>query len=382
MTDDFNQIIEQAKAGDPAAWATLTQRFQTPAVRAAYTILGNRDEADDAVQDGWLLALHKLDDLREPARFGGWFYRIVANVALRRRQQRTAWGANLELLEKAVQPDAEATDAAAQLDRLPLALQALSARDQIVVSLHYFSGAPVATIAHVLGIPLGTVKSRLHHARQTLRKEFEKMNTQGIARPDHIPADFRQTIAGTGGEIPWQPIFNGAFVGWLANRQSVPTGVTPTGWERVGSDGLVGEDYANGLLLTYGELEWQDLELSLLVTPLAGGNAQILLRCNEQANGWYLVDLLIGWQAIAISRLTFDAQGQSSQVKLSVVDYPLEHGHGYALSIATRGHSITTYMDGALVNQLTDATWLGGRVGLNVWKGKTLFRDMKLRLLR
>ncbi|MCB0142895.1 MAG: hypothetical protein KDE50_23555, partial [Caldilineaceae bacterium] len=102
---------------------------------------------------------------------------------------------------------------------------------------------------------------------------------------------------------------------------------TPTGWERVGSDGLVGEDYANGLLLTYGELEWQDLELSLLVTPLAGGNAQILLRCNEQANGWYLVDLLIGWQAIAISRLTFDAQGQSSQVKLSVVDYPLEHGH-------------------------------------------------------
>jgi len=207
------------------------------------------------------------------------------------------------------------------------------------------------------------------------------MSTQGITRPDHIPTDFRQTIAGMGGEIPWQPLFTGSFDGWSANRQPITTGSTPEQWEVVGNDGLVGEDQTNGTILTYGEQGWGDLEFSLLVTPLAGGNVQTLFRVNEAANGWYQVDMLIGWQAVAVSRLTFDGQGNSELTKLSVVNYPLEHGREYALSIATRGHSITTYIDGALVNQLTDATWLGGQVGLNVWHGKTLYRDMQVRLL-
>ncbi|MEZ4659807.1 MAG: sigma-70 family RNA polymerase sigma factor [Caldilineaceae bacterium] len=222
MTDDFSQIVEQAQVGDPAAWAALIQRFQTPAVRAAYTILGNREEAEDAVQDGWLLALRKLDALRDPERFGGWFYRIVANVALRKRQQRSAQFANLEALENLMQTDEPSTSATARLNELPLAMQALSAKDQIVISLRYFSGASVATIARVLGIPSGTVKSRLHHARQVLRKELEQMNTQGITRPAHIPTDFRQTIAGTGGEIPWQPIFNGGFTNWVDGQSDSP----------------------------------------------------------------------------------------------------------------------------------------------------------------
>ncbi|MEZ4659806.1 MAG: hypothetical protein R2911_19800 [Caldilineaceae bacterium] len=70
----------------------------------------------------------------------------------------------------------------------------------------------------------------------------------------------------------------------------------------------------------------------------------------------------------------------ASLVKLSVVDYPLEHGHEYALSIATRPFDHHIY-GRRLVNQLTDASWLGGRIGLNAWRGKTLFRDIKVRLL-
>lgn len=205
------------------------------------------------------------------------------------------------------------------------------------------------------------------------------MNTQGITRLAYIPADFRQTIAGMGGEIPWQPIFSGGLEGWMINREPISAGATPAGWQIIGADGLAGEDYQDGALLTYGDTSWQDLELSLLVTPLAGGNAQVVFRAHEQ-KGWYLVDLLLGWQTISVSRLTFDEQGNASQIKLSVVDYPLEHGREYALSIATRGHSITTYVDGALVNQLTDAAWLGGQVGLNVWQGKTLYRDVRVRL--
>ncbi|MEZ4868288.1 MAG: sigma-70 family RNA polymerase sigma factor [Caldilineaceae bacterium] len=384
--DDFSRIIDRAQAGEVMAWRALVEQYRVPAKRVAYTILGNQEDVEDALQDAWLLATQKLEALRDPTRFGGWFYRIVANVALRKRQQRAAHPTDLALLEDFVQPEEEEDAPTVEhLARLPLAMQALSAKDQIVVTLHYYSGAPLATIARLLAIPAGTVKSRLYHARQVLRKELFQMSKQGITRPEHIPADFRQTIAGAGGEIPWQPIFSGDFAGWRANRQPIPAGATPDHWEVIGTNGLAGEDYDEGTLLTYGDNDWHDLEFSLLVTPLAGGNAQILFRMNEQpgdqGGGWYLVDLLMGWQALAVSRLTFDGHGHTELVKLSVVDYPLEHGRDYALSIATRGHSITTYIDGALVNQLTDATWLGGQVGLNVWQGKTLFRDLRVRLL-
>ena len=382
MLEDLTEIVRRAQANDRDAWQRLVESYHQPARRVAYTMLGNHDDAEDVLQDAWLLATRKINALREPTRFGGWFYRIVTNVALRKRQQRAAQPAALATLETLVQPSVESPTENDALQRLPLAMQALSNKDQIVIALHYYSGAPLTTIARLLEIPVGTVKSRLHHARQALRKELLTMNKQGIQRPDHIPADFRQTIAGMGGEIPWQPLFMGDFIGWSADRAPIPTGTTPPQWEVIGTDGLVGEDDQQGTTLTYGEPKWGDLEFSLLVTPLAGGNVQVLFRVNKEANGWYLVDMLLGWQAVAVSRLAIDSQGRGEMTKLSVVNYPLEHGREYSLSIATRGHSITTYIDGALVNQLTDATWLGGQVGLNVWHGKTLFRDMQVRLLR
>ncbi|MCB0065434.1 MAG: RNA polymerase sigma factor [Caldilineaceae bacterium] len=382
MIDEFTRTVQEAQAGKSAAWRALVAQYQRPALRVAYNILGNQDDVEDTLQEAWLLATQKLATLHEPTRFGGWFYRIVANVDLRRRQKRAAQPIALEALAQLVQPDEEQSQPNEYVGHLPLAMQTLSSRDQIVIALHYYSGVPLATIARLLSIPVGTVKSRLHHARQTLRKELLQMNTQGSTRPEHIPTDFRQTIAGMGGEIPWQPLFTGSFDGWSVNRQPIDADTVPEQWEVIGNDGLVGDDQKNGTMLTYGEQAWEDLEFSLLVTPLAGGNVQTLFRVNEEANGWYLVDMLIGWQAVAVSRLTFDGKGNSELTKLSVVNYPLEHGREYALSIATRGHSITTYMDGALVNQLTDATWLGGQVGLNVWHGKTLYRDMQVRLLR
>ncbi|MCB0334855.1 MAG: sigma-70 family RNA polymerase sigma factor [Bdellovibrionales bacterium] len=379
MIDDLERTVQQAQANNFAAWSLLVQTYQIPAKRVAYTILGSQEDVEDALQDAWLLATQKLGTLYDPTRFGGWFYRIVANVALRKRQQRAANPATLALLESVIAPETGVPNH--RLVHLPFALQALSDKDRIVVSLHYFCDARLATIADLLDIPIGTVKSRLSHARDTLRKELQQMNEQTSTRPEHIPADFRQTIDDTQGELPWQLIFRGDFVGWFANRQPIPTGTIPDQWGVLGTDGLVGADQEAGTSLIYGDPQWRDLEFSLLVTALAGGNIQVLFRFNEQMNSWYQVDMMIGWQAIAVSRLTFNGQGNAEVVKLSVVNYPLAHQREYSLSLATRGHSITTYIDGAIVNQLTDATWLGGQVGLNVWHGKTLFRDLRIRLL-
>lgn len=382
MADDLPAIVQRAKQGDEHALTALVQYYGTPARRVAQTILSNRDDAEDTVQDAWLLAIRKLDTLRDCQRFGPWFYRIVANVALRKRQKRAAQQANLAALTLFLQPPDEQSPNRDYRDLLPVAMHGLSSKDQMVITLHYFGGVPVAQLAALLDIPPGTVKSRLHHARQVLRKELLHMTTQSITRPEHIPADFRRIIGSSKGKfIEWQSIFTGDFAGWAADGRPIAPGTVPAHWEVVGKDGLVGDRRPNGTYLTYGEPQWRDVEFSLLVTPLAGGNAQILFRVAGPGQGFYLVDLLLGWQTIAVSRVTFDEQGQSTLVKLSVVDYPLAHQHEYAVTVAARGHSITTYVDGALVNQVTDGAWLHGQVGLNIWEAKTLFRDIRVRVL-
>lgn len=200
------------------------------------------------------------------------------------------------------------------------------------------------------------------------------------AQTDHIPQDFRNTITGMRGKIPWKRIFTGDFSGWSSD-QPIASGSSPDHWQRVGDDGLVGERRGDGTRLLYGEQQWRNMELSLLITPLTGGNAQILFRLDEDANGFYLFDMLMGWQAVAVSRVIKDANGMASVVKLSVVNYPLQHEREYAVNIAARDHSITTYIDGALVNQVTDDVFDQGKIGLTVWESKTLFRDIQLRLL-
>lgn len=385
VVDELIEIVQRAKANNGAALAALVAHYQTPACRVAQNILGNPDDAEDAVQDAWLLALRKLHTLHDPARFGGWFYRIVANVALRKRQKRAAQGTSLETLELFIASVDEQSLANEYGDLLPVVMHALSSKEQIVVTLHYFGGVPVAQLATLLNLPTGTIKSRLHHARQVLRKELLNMSTQSITpsitRPDHIPADFRQTIAGMKGKIEWQPIFNGDFAGWFVEKEPITPGALPNHWTVVGNNGVMGELWQQGARLLYGDPQWRNVEFSLLVTPLAGGNAQILFRVDGQGRGFYLCDLLMGWQAVAVSRVEIDQQGQATLVKLSVVNYPLVHQREYALTIAARDHSITTYIDGALVNQVTDSAWLRGQIGLNIWEAKTLFRDLKMRVL-
>jgi len=269
-------------------------------------------------------------------------------------------------------------------DLVPLALTALSGKDRLVTALHYFSAMQVSEIASLLGVPVGTVKSRLHHARQRIRRELEKMSST-YRRPEHVPADFRKVIHNEEGELAWQNVFARGFQGWsllTPNEEYRPliAQSAPEHWQLAG-EGLVGEHEDAGTCLVAGEDAWRDYELSLLITPLAGGNAQVFFRMNRQARRRYILDMMLGWQAIAVNKLELGVNGQPTLTRLSVVDYPLEHQREYAVNIAARGHSITTYVDGALVNQVTDDFSLNGRIGLNVWQSKTLFRDIRYRLL-
>lgn len=183
----------------------------------------------------------------------------------------------------------------------------------------------------------------------------------GRRRRDLLPAFFLQKLlSGEGLE------------GWLPGTQA-----EEKLWQRSG-DAIIGEDAEGkrGRQLFVGDNSWKNYEFSVLITPISGGNAQVFFRVSEDRKSWYLLDLLLGWQAIAISKV--DPGGLQ---KLSVVNFPLERGREYDIQIAARDASLTSYIDGKLINQVTDFSHRSGPVALNAWDSKTAFRDPRVRLM-
>jgi RNA polymerase sigma-70 factor, ECF subfamily len=157
----------------------LVDRQLDRAYRLATVILGDRLEAEDAVHDSALRAWRRFDSLRDPVLFEAWFGRIVINVCrdrlrARRRRPVVDIGPQLEtvLAQRPSGPD-EAT-AAVERDALARAMSRLEPDHQIVLVLRYWQDLSVDAVAQRLGVPDGTVKSRLHHAVRRLRAELER----------------------------------------------------------------------------------------------------------------------------------------------------------------------------------------------------------------
>jgi RNA polymerase sigma factor (sigma-70 family) len=168
---DEAELVARARAGDRAAFGTLVARYARVALRVARAVLGNPDDADDAAQDAMLLALVKLDQYDPRRPFGPWLLRIVANAATDRRRRRTVRRAELldpGLVAGGARPDVT-TERRALNGRLREALAALPERRRIAVVLFDVEGYSHAEIAGILGIPEGTVRSEVFHARRHLR---------------------------------------------------------------------------------------------------------------------------------------------------------------------------------------------------------------------
>ena len=129
-----------------------------------------RSEADasDAVQEALLSAWRGLDALRNPEAFRAWFRRQVVRAALRAAGRR---GRVVELDLAAAAPEGE-LDRALERRTLGRAFARLDAPDRLLLTLHHFWGLPIAETAGHLGIPEGTVKSRVHYAMDRLRAAF------------------------------------------------------------------------------------------------------------------------------------------------------------------------------------------------------------------
>jgi RNA polymerase sigma-70 factor (ECF subfamily) len=162
-------LVLAAQAGDRTAFAGLVHRHQRRAYAVARAIVLSHDDAEDAVQEGFLHAYRALERFRPEQAFGAWLHRIVANAALdiaRRRKVRDAD----ELPETLSSPHRDPAEADELRTRLASALGTLGERQRSVIVLHDVEGYKHAEIGALLGIPEGTARSDLHHARAHLRR--------------------------------------------------------------------------------------------------------------------------------------------------------------------------------------------------------------------
>lgn len=162
------------------AFEALSDRCLDDSYRLAAVVLRDPTEAEDVVHDAVLVGWRKFGSLRDPARFDAWFGRIVLNLcrdrlrARRRGQVRDArLGAVLELGGR------DDFGSVAERDALTAAFPKLDPDLQLVVALRFYRDLPLDDIGELLGIPLGTVKSRLHTGLKRLRTELERIGWRG-----------------------------------------------------------------------------------------------------------------------------------------------------------------------------------------------------------
>ena len=171
------ELIERARAGEIVAFETLVHRYEAVALRTAQLIAPDGD-ADDAVQDAFVKAHRALGRFRPDAPVRPWLLRIVANEARnRRRSAGRRTGLALRAAEDRRPGDAAPSPESAVLAgerraALLAAINALRAEDREVIGARYFLDLNEAETADVLGLPRGTVKSRLSRALGRLRTEL------------------------------------------------------------------------------------------------------------------------------------------------------------------------------------------------------------------
>lgn len=164
-------LAGRAGAGDRDAFGELVGRYADQARRVARAVLQDSDDADDAAQDAFLSALVKLEQYDPSRPFGPWLMRIVANAATDRRRRRRVRRA--EALDEGLVAGVERPDADAEREqlgeRLRRALAELPERRRLAVVLFDVEGYSHAEVGGILGMPEGTVRSEVFHARRRLR---------------------------------------------------------------------------------------------------------------------------------------------------------------------------------------------------------------------
>ena len=184
MSADDHRLIAACLDGDPSAFGELVRRYQDRLFHTVYRLVENPEDAQDVVQETFLSAYQSLEGFKGDALLFTWLYRIAVNTAISLRRKRKATvsieaGRNGEAAAEPADLSEEsrpghALERAEREQRVQRALGRLSPEHRAVLVLKDMEGRRYETMAELLGVPIGTIRSRLHRARLELRELLER----------------------------------------------------------------------------------------------------------------------------------------------------------------------------------------------------------------
>jgi RNA polymerase sigma-70 factor (ECF subfamily) len=184
VSADDHRLIAESLEGDTAAFGELVRRYQDRLYNTVYRLVDNADDALDVVQEAFLNAFQSLGAFKGDSLFFTWLYRIAVNTAISQKRKKRVMvridaGRDGESAIEPFDPSelsrpGHAIEQAEQEQHIQQALSRLSPEHRAVLVMKDMEGQKYETMAELLGVPIGTIRSRLHRARLELREILEQ----------------------------------------------------------------------------------------------------------------------------------------------------------------------------------------------------------------
>jgi RNA polymerase sigma-70 factor, ECF subfamily len=163
------ELVVRAQSGDREAFDALAAALYDQLYAVGRRILRNGHAAEDAVQEALIRGWRDLRSLREPERFEAWMHRLLVRACYDQTRRRRPFQVTISAIDAARSDPVDDIAVVAHRDELERAFLKLSVEQRAVLVLTHYVGMPAADVGHALGIPVGTVHSRLHYAIKTMR---------------------------------------------------------------------------------------------------------------------------------------------------------------------------------------------------------------------
>jgi len=166
-------LVNRAQRGDREAFDELARTVGDTCMAIAFRILRDFDLADDAVQTALLTAWTRIRALRDADRFEPWLHRILTHACYAEARRRRRWSEGIRLLPVEPANGFDNTRTVDNRDQFERAFRRLTVEQRAVLVYHHYLGLSLPEVADRIGIPLGTIKSRMFHAKRALRASLD-----------------------------------------------------------------------------------------------------------------------------------------------------------------------------------------------------------------